>query len=200
MTKQQAALSIASLAVQTLQVVNSMGEKGSSAERARAKALLALQQSIAIGWAWVNAMKAGPWGAALAAAETALIVANFASQSRAIDKSASRESQDISGLSINATAPGIDLGVASPLPSSTSGTGVSFVGGSGGGGGGGGGGGAIINVGGIVVNFSADTLSVDNVDAVMKKMYEKLRQGTIEGVQLAIQMKSVSDKNSNLAA
>lgn len=196
--KQEAALNVASLAVQTLQTVNALGEKGSSAERTRAIALLALQQAIAIGWAWVNAMKLGPWGAAVAAANTALIVAQFAQGVQQINKSADQEASGIAAIKIDAPVPGIDLGGV-PMSGGGSSSGSSFVGSSSGGGGGGGAG-TIINVGGIVVNFQADELSLDNVDVVMQRMYEKLRQGTIEGVQLALQFQKTANKNINLAA
>jgi hypothetical protein len=203
MIKAQAAFNIANLAVETLQTVNSMSEKGSEAERVRAKALLALQQSIAIGWAWVNAMKVGgPLAVGLAAATTGLIVAQFAQQSQNIDKASHAESAGIGSLKIDAPVPGIDTGAISPgggLPSGGSGGGGSFVSSGGGGGGGGGGGQTVINVGGIVVNFNPENLSIDNVDVVMMRMYEKVRQGTIEGVQLAVAFQNQATKNSNLA-
>ena len=204
--KTQVALDIANLAVQTLQVVNSLGDKGSSAERTRAKALLALQQSIAIGWAWVNANKAaaGPFATALAVAQTALIVAQFAQQSKNIDNAAKQESAGISAINVRGGVPGIDLDA--PLSSggglsslSTISSGGSFSS-SGGGGGGGGGGAIVINVGGISVNFDVEKLSVDNVDAVMMRITEKLRQETIVGIQLALRMDSLARKNANLAA
>lgn len=200
--KQEAAFNVANLAIQTLQTVNSLGDKGSEAERTRAKALLALQQAVAIGWAWVHAVRiGGPFAPAIAAAETALIVAQFAQGVKQIDQAGSQEAAGIQGIKLNDPIAGIDLGgTGSPgsLPGSL-GSGGSRSFGSGGSGGGGGGA-TVINVGGIVVNFSTDKLSVDNVDAVMLKMYEKLRQGTIEGVQLALQFQTVATRNSNLAA
>ena len=199
--KAQTAFQVASLAVQTLQTVNSLGEQGSAAERIRAKALLALQQAIAIGWAWVNAEKAGgPFGSVLAAAETALILAQFAKGVKQIDQAASQEAAGIQSITTDTGVPGIDLG-AEPT-----GVGGGTSGGSSGGSigvsssGGGGGAGTIINVGGIVVNFDIDKLSVDNIDAVMIAIRERIRQGTIEGIQLALQLQRTADRNSNLAA
>jgi hypothetical protein len=199
-TKMQVAFQIGNLAVQTLQTLNEIGDKGSSAERARAKALLALQQSIAIGWAWVNAMKTGgPFATGLAAATTALLVAQFAQQMSAIDRAASRERADVSGLVIEPSVPGIDPGgVSSGIDSS--GFGTSSPGSSGGGGGfGGGAGSVIINVGGIQANFDIASLSVENVDAVMQRIYEGLRRGTIEGIQMALEIQRTADRNSSLA-
>jgi hypothetical protein len=200
----QRAFDTVNTAIQTFQVLNSMGEKGSSSERARAKALLALQQAVTIGWIWVGASKAAadtgllasPGIAALAAAQTGLAIANFASQSKAIDQSAAREHADISGISINPSAPGIDLGGVSPSLGSgavtiSSGSGV---------GGSGGAGATIINVGGVVVNFDISKLSVDNADAIMMGVVEKVRQGTVEAVQLALQLDRLAVKNSKLAS
>lgn len=194
--KAQAAINVMQLAVQTLQVVNSLGEQGSASERARAKALLALQQALAIGWAWVNAQKAGPFGHALAAAETALIIANFAAQSKNIDRAANQERSDISGITLNSPAPGIDLGVGGS-PSVAGPVGSATVGG---GGGGGGGGGNVIQLGGIVVNIDVRELSVDNIDAVMMGITEKLRQSAVSAVQLALQMQRTADSRATLAS
>jgi len=195
--KTKMSFQIAETAIQTLQTINAMGEKGSAAERVRAKALLALQQAIAIGWVWVNAAKT-PWGMALAGAQTALIVAQFASQLKAIDRAASAEKAGMEGIQIESPAPGI-----TPTPIEGGGGGGITVGGgvavSAGGGGGGGGGGNVINVGGIHVNFDVESLSTENVDMVMRKIYEKLRQATIEGVQLAVAMKNTAAKYGGMA-
>lgn len=200
--KIQTSFQIAETAVQTLQIINSLGDKGSSAERTRAKALLALQQSIAIGWAWVNAMKVGgPFATGLAAATTAMLVAQFAAQSRAIDKAGAAEKSGLDAINIRGGVPGIDLNA--PVGTAPGGNGgfVSTGGGGSVGGGGGGGGGqtVIINVGGISANFDISKLSTDNVDAVMLGIYEKLRQATIEGVQMAVAMRNLAERNSSLA-
>lgn len=204
--KQQQAFETANVAIQTLQTLNSLGESGSHAERVRAQALLALQSSISIGWIWVAAAKSagetGIFGApaifALATAQTALTLAQFAQQSRNIDRAASQESAGISGISLNAPAPGIDLGGGGSGGIAIGGGGGSSISSSGGGSGGGGQ--TIINVGGIVVNFDVDKLSTDNADAVLRALYQKLRQGTVEGIQFALQSKAIADKNSNLAS
>jgi hypothetical protein len=201
--KLNTSLQIADVAVQTLQTLNSLGEKGSAAERMRAKALLALQQSIAIGWAWVNAMKVGgPLATGLAVATTGLIVAQFAQGTRQIDDAAARESAGIEGININAPVTGIDPGQfpgGGPGSAPADGGGGFQVSSAGGGGGGGGGGQTIINVGGINANFDIEELSLENVDAVMVRIYEALRRSTVESVQLAVMMNNVATKNSNLA-
>lgn len=196
-----ASLQIADLAVQTLQTVNALGDKGSQAERTRAKALLALQQAIAIGWIWVNAIKtAGPFAAPLAAAQTALVVAQFASQLKAIDKAGESESAGIAAINTREGIPGIDLNAPSRntvgSPQSSGGFAVSGVGG---GGGGGGGSQTIINVGGVQVNIDVSKLSVDNIQVVMLEITERVRQGTVEGVQMALALNNSIDRNSKLA-
>jgi len=195
------------LAVQTLSILNSLGEQHSEAEVNRAKAILALEKAIAIARAIASAMAAPPGIAqAIAAAQVALVIAQFAQQFKAIDQA---QAAFKSGNQQIAVSTPLDSGGTLTEVSGGGGGGGAFVDvgagaqissvGGGSGGGGGGGGQTIINVGGIQVNFDMDKLSVDNVDAVMSKMYEKLRQATIEGVQLAVQMKLVADKNSNLA-
>jgi len=203
-------LQIADVAVQTLQVLNSMGSKGSESERIRAKALLALQQSITIGWIWVAAAKsaaetgllASPGIFALAAAQTALAVAQFAQGVQNIDRAASAEAAGIQATNITGGIPGIDTNAPiSGLGGESGGGGSSSLGGggSGGGGGGGGGGGNVINLY-QTNNFNVDKISADNLNEVMRLMAEKVRQGSIEGVQLGLSLQAASDKNSGMAA
>ena len=101
------------------------------------------------------------------------------------------------------TSEGRRMPGITPTPIEGGGGGGITVGGgvavSAGGGGGGGGGGNVINVGGIHVNFDVESLSTENVDMVMRKIYEKLRQATIEGVQLAVAMKNTAAKYGGMA-
>lgn len=114
--KQQLAFDIANTAVQTLQTLNSLGQSGSAAEKVRARALLALQQAIAIGWAWVAAMKAAAetgnpaLAYGLAAAQTALLTAQFAQGLKRIDQAAAAEQKGIAAIPVTAPVPGIDTG------------------------------------------------------------------------------------------
>lgn len=206
--KQQLWYEATSTAINALQVINSMGDKSSSAERLRAKALLALQQSVTIGWIWVSAAKAAaetPGGIlaspaifALAAAQSALAVAQFAQQSQAIDRSGAGARTSLGTVDIGQSLPGVSPGASGP--NFGGGTGVSIGGGGTLGSSGGGGGGTVINVGGVVVNFSTDNLSIDNVDVVMMKMSEKARQATIEAVQLALNFNTLATKNAGIAS
>jgi hypothetical protein len=205
-------LQIADVAVQTLQVLNSLGSKGSESERIRAKALLALQQSIAIGWVWIAAAKAAaespggifamPMIAGLAIAQTALLAAQFAQGLQNIDRAASAEAAGIQATNITGGIPGIDTNAPiSGLGGESGGGGSLSLGGgsSGGGGGGGGGGGNVINLY-QTNNFNVDKISADNLNEVMRQMAEKVRQGSIEGVQLGLSLQAASDKNSGMAA
>ena len=49
------------------------------------------------------------------------------------------------------------------------------------------------------MNMDVEKLSLDNVKEVMDRVREAVRRGTIEGVQLAVTLKNVADRNSNLA-
>lgn len=195
------ALETVDIGLQTLGILNSLGESHGKGEVQRAKAILALEKSIAIARAIAAAMAAPPGVAqALAAAQVAFVVAQFAQQSRAIDQAASAQRSGAAVSSVTTDLPNGDT-LTRSVGDFTGGGGGGSLGGGGGslGGGGGGGGGNVINVGGIVVNFDVDRLSVDNVDAIMDRMYEKVRQGTVEGVQLAVAMRNVGEKNSGLA-
>ena len=175
-----------------------MDERSSSSQRTRARALLAIQQAVAIGWIWVNAAKAGPLGIALAATQTALVVANFASQLKAIDKSKAAENSELSQLNAGGSLPSIpsipstdgtvDVG-GLPSGGSVSVSGVSR----------GRGGGTIIDVGGINVNIDVEKFGLENVNEIMNDIADAVRQGTTEGIQLALSIKNASDANSNLA-
>ncbi len=180
--KQQLAFDIASTAVQTLQAVNSLGEKGSEQERIRAKALLAIQQSIAIGWIWVNATKAGPLGVALATAQTALVVAQFAQGLKNIDRAGAQEKSGIEGIKIDAPVPGIDTGAG--------GGGGSFIpGGSVGGGGGSGSVAGSSGAGGqnlqFVITFNGDVIvnGVEGAEELSPRMADKLGEMIIEKIK-----------------
>ena len=205
LVKADLSLQIANNAIQTFQTLNALGEHGSHAERVRAKALLALQQSVAIGWAIVAAYKNAALvghpllAAALISSQIALITAQFAQGMANIDKSASAESAGMASLTVTNPVPGIDTGtpvggtIGGGTIGTTAGGGVAVSSG------GGGGGGNVINVGGIHVNFDVESLSTENVDMVMRKIYEKLRQATIEGVQLAVAMKNTAAKYGGMA-
>jgi hypothetical protein len=198
-------LDVIDLNVQTLGILNSLGEGHSKAEVNRAKAILALEKSIAIARAIAAAMAAPPGiGQALAAAQVAFVVAQFAQQYQAIDKAQASFNSGNQAVSVSTELTG---GQTLTETSGNLGGGVvplgapSGVSGSGGGGSAAsnGGGGATINVGGVVINFSVEKLGMDNLKEVMLQLTEAVRRGTSEGVQLARVLQVTADKNSNLA-
>lgn len=204
--KQELALSIIGTSVQTLQVLNSLGEKGSGSEKARAKALLALQQAVTIGWIWVGAAKsagaagllASPGIAALAAVQTGLAIAQFAQQSRAIDQAANREQSDIGAISIAPNVPGIDIGAPAGGGVSFPGSGVGSSGGGGGGGGGSGGGQVVIHMGGQVFNIIAKSIDRESVRELCLQIGEEARRGGLEGTTMALSIVNAAESKSGL--
>jgi hypothetical protein len=199
-------LDILSLNVQTLAILNSLGNQHNQAEVNRAKAILALEKSIAIARAIAAAMAAPPGiGQAIAAAQVALVVAQFAQQFQAIDQAQSAFKSGQSAVSVSTPldsgqtltdtfGPGggnVPISVGS-APQGGGGGGFSSSGG-------GGGGNTTINVGGVSINFSVDRLGMDNLREVMLQLTEAVRRGTSEGVQLARTLQVTAERNSNLA-
>lgn len=188
-------------AISTLQTVNSLNESGSEAERIRAKALLVLQQAVAIGWVWVAAAKqSAETGnpalvSALAAAQTVAIVANTAKGIQQIDQAANQESAGISGVTINPSVPGITGGGS---PSRSAGSTVSLGGSSSGGGGGGGG--VTIYVGGVDLHLEIGNLDLANVREIARTLTDAARRGVIEAVQLAIQLNTTAGQKAGIAS
>lgn len=170
--KTNAAIQIGDLAVQTLAILDSTNDKSTKSEITRAKAILALEKSIAIARAIAEAQKGGPFAAGIAAASIALIAAQFAQQSKAIDQAASafRQSQAENKLLNN--IPGIPGGGGLP----------SFGGGGSGGAVGASGGGPSLN---FVITFQGDIIIkgvtgaeeiADNVvDIIGEKLIEKIK-------------------------
>ena len=203
----QKALDVVDINLQTLSILNSMGNQHNKAEVNRAKAILALEKSIAIARAIAAAMAAPPGvSQAIAAAQVGLIVAQFGQQMQAIDKAQSAFNSGQSSISISTP---LDVGGGQTITDTFGGQGgggvTPVIVGQGGGGagiqssGGGGGAGVIINVGGINVALAIESLAIDNVQVVMSKIYEAVRRGTVEGVQLAVALQNTANKNSGLA-
>lgn len=205
--KAQMAMQAADVAIQALQTIDSMGEVHSKSDARRAKLFLALRQSMAIANAWVSALDKdtpGPiWAkVAMAAATTGLIVAQFASQSKAIDKARATNESEASSTSIS-TDYGNGTTITDTFGGSSSGSttsgGVSSLGSSGGGSSGGGGGSTIINVGGVTVQFTADNVDLSSVEVVARRLGEEVLRRTTEGVHLAVAIRNVGEANKNLA-
>lgn len=197
--KTDAAFKVASDAITALQILNSMQEGHTKEEARRAKILLALQQAIAIANLWRAEAGKGVVGIALAAAGTAVILAQFAQQSKAIDQARSAASQGQSQLQVTTPLPG-GGNLNENLPGAAGAPGVAGGGaGFGGGGGGGAGGTTVINVGGVTVNLPVDHLDLSNVEVVARRLAEFVRSGVSDGINLAVTMKNVGDKNATRA-
>jgi hypothetical protein len=197
----ETSLQIGETALQTLGLLLRTGEAQTKGEVIRAKAILALEKSIAIAKIWTQAAGA-PGGltvnAGLAAANTALLVAQFATQSRNIDQAADAFNSSQVGTDISR-----DTGNGRTVTDRFSGDGG---GGSGGvystpsSSGSGSGGGTVINVGGVVLNLNTGPITTDNVNGTLRKIAEAAREGTYEAVQLAISLRNAADRNSRLAS
>jgi hypothetical protein len=132
-------------------------------------------------------------------------VAQFAAQSKAIDKAVAANQQQATETSISTPLTNgetltetFQTGNVSTGQSGGVGTG----GGSGfggGGGGGGGGAGTIINVGGVTVQFTADSVDLSSVEVVARRLGEEVLRRTTEGVHLAVAIRNVGEANKNLA-
>ena len=201
------AMQAADVAVQALQTIDSMGEVNSKSDARRAKLFLALRQSMAIANAWVSALDPqtpGPiWAkVAMAAATTGLVVAQFAAQSKGIDKARAANEQEASSTSIS-TDYGNGTTITDTFGGSSSGSttsgGISSLGSSGGGSSGGGGGSTIINVGGVTVQFTADSVDLSSVEVIARRLGEEVLRRTTEGVHLAVAIRNVGEANKNLA-
>ncbi len=198
--EQEGLITMLDLNVQALATLNSLSEQGTKAEVNRAKAILALEKAIAIARAISEAQKGGPFAAAIAGAQIALISAQFAQQFGAIDRAAGAFQSGQSSVQVTTPLTGgrtITDNFGPGAPSS----GEVFVGGRGAGGGGGGGSGSVvINVGGVVCNFDIAQLSVEKAEVVFRTIIEGVRRGTIESWQAALELKKAADRNSALAS
>jgi hypothetical protein len=203
--KRATALEAVSTALEALAIVNEMGESNSRAEARRAKMILALQQAIAIAKILAeNAAK--PW---LAAAETALVIAQFAQQSKAIDDARRASEAGREEFKITTPLPGTDSNLdqifsnavgptnATPL-GGTGGTGVLAAGG-GGGGGGAGAGTLSVQIGQITVTVNAASVDISNIDTVAQRLAEAAQKGTTRAIQLALALQNAATQNSGLA-
>lgn len=206
--KRTIALETISTALEALAIVNEMGENNSRAEARRAKMILALQQAIAIAKIWAENAGKGPLGIALASSQTALVIAQFAQQSKAIDNARRASDAGKEEFKITTPLPGGDRDLEQIFSGSADGAGAFTGGGSssgggavlaGGGGGGGGGGGMSVQIGSINVNVSAGNIDAANLDTWMQRMADEVQKGTTRGVQLALALQNAATRNSGLA-
>jgi hypothetical protein len=202
--KTAAALEIVDLSLQTLNILNSMGESHSKAEVTRAKVILALEKAIAIARAISEAQKGGPFAAGIAAASIALITTQFAQQSKAIDQAAAQARAGNEQFTISTPLPGTGssleqtFGQGAGAPAAAAGpvgTGLAAAPSTGGGGSGT----TVINVGGVNLSLIVDKLDISNVRVVAQALADLAKGGVVEGVQLAVVLKNVGEKNAGLA-
>jgi uncharacterized membrane protein YgcG len=201
--KRDAAFKVVEDTLETLSIINSMQSGHTKAQLARARVILALEKAIAIARLWSAEAGKGVVGIALAAAGTAVLVAQYAQQSKALGEASkmsdgTQEFKTTTDLGNGQEFSDTTTSGGSSSGSTTSG-GISSLGSSGGGSSGGGGGSTIINVGGVVVNFSTDTLDLNNVDMVAQRLGEAVKRGTTEAVQMAIALYNSGEKNAGVA-
>lgn len=181
------ALDTMSTSLEALAIINNMQSGHTKAQVTRARAILALEKAIAIARIWSTAAGAGPGMVALATAQTALVAAQFAQQSKAIGDAAKVADSGTQELRVST-----DLGGGQTLTDiSTTGAGGAAVGQAGALSGGGSGGavsgtGAIINIGPVTVIFQADSVDLQNVDAIARRLGEAVSRGNIEAAQMAL--------------
>lgn len=193
-------------ALETLSIINSMQAGHTKAQLARARVILALEKAIAIARIW-SSQGTGNLvvDTALKISSTALVVAQFAQQSKALGEASkmsdgTQEFKTSTDLGNGQTFLDTTTTGGNSSGSTTSG-GVSSLGSSGGSssGGGGGGGSTIINVGGVTVQFSADSVDLSSVEVVARRLGEEVLRRTTEGVHLAVAIRNVGEANKNLA-
>ncbi len=203
--KRDAAFQVVEDTLQTLSIINSMQSGHTKAQLARARVILALEKAIAIARLWAAEAGKGVVGIALASAGTAVLVAQFAQQSKALGEASkmsdgTQEFKTSTDLGNGQTFSDTTTSGGSSSGSTTSG-GISSLGSSGGSssGGGGGGGSTIINVGGVTVQFTADNVDLSSVEVVARRLGEEVLRRTTEGVHLAVAIRNVGEANKNLA-
>ena len=190
--------------LETLSIINSMQVGHTKAQLARARIILALEKAIAIARVWSAPSTGNPIvDMAVKASSTALVVAQFAQQSKALGEASKmsdgmQEFKTSTDLGNGQTFSNTETTGGSSSGTTTSG-GVSSLGSSGGSSSRGGGGSTIINVGGVTVQFSADSVDLSNVDMVARRLGEEVLRRTTEGVHLAVAIRNVGEANKNLA-
>jgi len=202
--KRDAAFKVVEDTLETLSIINSMQSGHTKAQLARARVILALEKAIAIARLWSAEAGKGVVGIALASAGTAVLVAQFAQQSKALGDASkmSDGTQEFKTSTDLGNGQTFSNTTTSGGTGSTTSGGISSIGSSGGsssGGGGGGGGSTIINVGGVTVHFTADNVDISNVEVVARRLGEEVLRRTTEGVHLAVAIRNVGEANKNLA-
>jgi len=201
--KRDAAFKVVEDTLETLSIINSMQSGHTKAQLARARVILALEKAIAIARLWAAEAGKGVVGIALASAGTAVLVAQYAQQSKALGEASkmsdgTQEFKTSTDLGNGQTFSNKET-TGGPSSGSTTSGGISSLGSSGGGSSGGGGGSTIINVGGVTVQFTADSVDLSSVEVVARRLGEEVLRRTTEGVHLAVAIRNVGEANKNLA-
>ncbi len=189
--RKAAGLNTMDTVAQTFAVLNSMGEGHTQGELNRARIILAVEKAIAIARIWSGAAAFGPGMQAMAVAQTALVVAQFAQQSKALG-SAQRELSQGSTTSISTP---VDDGTGREIIQ----TGGSSVRGPGGGGGGAGGGGNVITQN-FSFNVHFDQLNADTVRPLARALADLVRNNATEGVRLALSIDASATRNAGVSS
>lgn len=212
--KATTAMDIVDLGVQTLSILNSMGNKHGQAEANRAKMILGLEKAIAIARAIAAAQAAGPFAGALAAAQIGLITAQFAQQYQAIDQAASQNNNDSNSFVFSQTNIGgndsLITTTGNPIKARAGGVAGSSGGGplilssdsfSPSGSSGGFSGSNIsptINVGGISITVHVADLSPTERQRLFTQLADEMRSKTMPAIRFAVQSLGLAQANEGL--
>ncbi len=196
--KRNAAFQIVDDSLAALSIINSMQSGHTKAPVTRARVILALEKAIAIARLWSAEAGKGMVGIGLATAGTALIVAQFAQQSKAIGEAARVSDSGSQEFRVDtAIGPGQTLSEISTngaaLPQGGGG-GVSIGGSSSGGGAA-----VVINIGPTAVYFSAESVDLQNVDAIARRLGEAVTRGNAEAAQMALAVYRAGQNQEGLA-
>lgn len=196
--KRNAAFQIVDDSLAALSIINSMQSGHTKAQVTRARVILALEKAIAIARLWSAEAGKGMVGIGLATAGTALIVAQFAQQSKAIGEAARVSDSGSQEFRVDtAIGPGQTLSEISTngaaLPQGGGG-GVSIGGSSSGGGAA-----VVINIGPTAVYFSAESVDLQNVDAIARRLGEAVTRGNVEAAQMALAVYRAGQNQEGLA-
>lgn len=181
------ATEVGKLAMDTLAILNDMGNKHSAGEVARAKAIITLQQAIAIARVWAAEAEKGVAGIAIASASTGLIMAQMAQQFKAVDQAAAQSGVSAGGSSSPGSSPSMP---AMPSLNGPSGPSSTPSGGSGGGQG------SSIAMGPITITnnitIPASMMGSSDMAALLKALTDAVNNGTANGLSQALGQKMVA--------
>ncbi len=152
-------------------------------------ATIALEKGIAIARAISGAAKiGGPFGAILAAAQVGLIAARFG-----------QEIEAIRGVGVEFQPPGVTTPGAGTFAAGEERIPVGVTGARGALGRGGAAP-IIINVGGIMIDFNAENVELENVDAILRRLADVFEEEAPSAIALALKSARLAESNQELAS